>query len=236
MGPEATATFYSELIRLFQIRYGAKYDSDYPEIIIFNLPLPDVVMSVKSRNKIALALKYGLKKLEKAGADFIVAPCNTICAYYTETRNCVRIPVYSIIKETVRIALKSGAKAVGILGTQLTIKSRLYDDALKQYGVKVIKPTEDEALQTMRIILNILKGKKRTEDVRTLLAIIRRMQNYGADGIILGCTELPLLLKKSDSKIILFDTLKILADFTIKKATMNGQQKLFKPTDGGRRL
>jgi aspartate racemase len=71
MGPEATAELYSRIIRYCQDRYGAKYDSDYPEIFIYNLPIPDVVEGFKNKEEILTYLLKGIKKLEAAGCDFI---------------------------------------------------------------------------------------------------------------------------------------------------------------------
>ena len=144
MGPEATAFFYSEIIRLFQKQCGAKYDSDYPEILIYNLPLPDVVRKPVKQSRVTDILQYGLRKLEAAGADFIVAPCNTINAFYEEMCRCVSIPVYNIIDETAAKVSASGIKKVGILGTLLTLKTNLYGKALGRYSIEMMKPTERE--------------------------------------------------------------------------------------------
>ncbi len=218
MGPEATAELYLRIIRLLQNKYGAKYDSDYPEIIIYNLPLPDVVENAVNQKKTVLALRYGLKKLESAGADFIVAPCNTICAFYPEIKDSVKIPVYSLVSETVNNVCNSGIREVGILGTQLTVQKAVYENDFKQRGVKSIRPTNQEMKETTQIILSILEGKKKISDKMKLLSIIKRMQDSGAKGIVLGCTELPLLLSQNDTKLPLFDTLKILAEFIVLEA------------------
>ncbi len=218
MGPEATARFYSEIIRGFQKQYGAKFDSDYPEIIIYNLPLPDIVEKPAKRNSIIALIKYGLRKLEAAGADFIVAPCNTLNAFYDEMRKCIGIPVCSIVEETARKVSASGMKRVGILGTRLTLKTGLYDNALGRYGIETVKPAEKEVTAITTAILNILEGSKKQRDKAKLLAIINRMERTGAQGVVLGCTELPLLLNQKDTPTKLFDTLAILADFTVLKA------------------
>ena len=78
MGPEATALFYKKIIRIFQNYYSAKYDSDYPKIIIYNVPIPDVVENCTQEEIIKSMLISASKKLESIGADYIVIPCNTV--------------------------------------------------------------------------------------------------------------------------------------------------------------
>lgn len=226
MGPEATAVFYARLIQQFQVRYNAMYDADYPEILICNLPLPDVVQSIGNSRQVVSALRYGLKKLESAGADFIVAPCNTICTFYPEIRESIKPPFYSIIEETARQVSISGLRRIGILGTELTLNSGLYEKALGQYEIAVVKPTEGEMKKVSQIILNILKGRKTAEDVSCLTAIIKRMKSSGADGVILGCTELPLLQMPKVSGLRVVDTLQILADFTALRASSGNNNKI----------
>ncbi|HZX10852.1 MAG TPA: aspartate/glutamate racemase family protein, partial [Acidobacteriota bacterium] len=87
MGPEATADFYLRIIRIFQKKYGAIYDSDFPEILIINLPIPDVVENPKEEDKVREMLINAVKKLEKSGADFIAIPCNTVTYYISEMKN-----------------------------------------------------------------------------------------------------------------------------------------------------
>lgn len=215
MGPEATAQFYKELIRECQTRYGAKYDSDFPEIIIYSLPLPDVVEGVSNRPKVLLSLKFGLRKLEKAGADFIVSPCNTIDIFYNETKEAVRIPFYSIVQETAKKVDSKKFKIVGIVGTEALLKSGLYDNILGECGIKLVKPDRNDRKILTRVILRILKGKKLVTDKAELVRMIKRLQVRGAEGIILGCTELPLIIQQEDANVMLFDTIKILAESAV---------------------
>ena len=102
MGPEATAELYLKIIKIFQDKFGAKYDSDYPEIMIYNLPLPDVVEKIDQSSKIKEMLVKGVQKLESWGVDFIAIPCNTVNFFLPEMRTAVSIPILSILEETAK--------------------------------------------------------------------------------------------------------------------------------------
>ena len=220
MGPEATADLYMRIIRILQSK-GAKYDSDFPQIFIYSLPLPDIVKDIKYERIIVPMLINGIKKLEKAGASFIAIPCNSVFSYFKQMQNAVSIPIINIMEETSKEVNKKGFKKVGVLGTKLTIKQKLFDNSLKDYNVKVIKPTINQQKIITRIIMNILSRRKLKQDKLALISIIKYLQNKGAEAIIIGCTELPLILSQKDVKIKIFDTMAVLATAVIKYSTNN---------------
>ena len=214
MGPEATADLYLRIIQLFQQKYGAIYDSDFPEIIIVNLPIPDVVENANEQNTVKEMLIQGVKKLEKAGADFVAIPCNTVTYYIKEMQSAVSIPIINILQETANEVNNSGIKQVGLLGTETTIKSTIYDNVLDE--IQILTLEKPEQIETTKIIMNILAGRKNSEDREKLLEFVQRLRNIGAEKVILGCTELPLLIRANDD---VFDTLDILAKSVIERAT-----------------
>jgi aspartate racemase len=215
MGPEATAQFYLEMVRIFQRRFGAKYDDNYPETIIYNLPLPDVVEGKGDESKIILMLSATAKKLESVGADFLTIPCNTACRYLQYIEKQVSIPILNIIVETVKKVQSESYSKIGLLATKSTAESGMYSECFEKYGIKVILPTGEMQEEITGIIMEILGGKKGMKDRNRLNEIVKYLAKKGAEAIVLGCTDLPLLLKKCDREIILFDTLKILAEATV---------------------
>ena len=215
MGPEATADLYLHIIQLFQQKYGAIYDSDFPEIIIVNLPIPDVVENANEQNAVKEMLIEGVKKLEKTGADFVAIPCNTVTYYIKEMQNAVSIPIINILQETANEVIRSRVKKVGLLGTETTIKSKIYDNVLRELQILTLEKLEQ--IETTKIIMNILAGRKTSEDRKKLLEFVQKLKNKGAEKIILGCTELPLLIKENND---VFDTLEILAKSTVKMASL----------------
>lgn len=213
MGPEASAHIYLRIIQFFQKDYGALYDSDFPEIILVNLPIPDVVEDPNEENKVREMLVDAVKKLERFGADFIAIPCNTVTYYFSEMKNAVSIPIINIIKETRNVVLKKGIKKVGLLGTEMTIKSNIYANALKNIQILTLKEAEQK--ETTKIIMNILAGKKSDKDREKLTQFVQKLKKLGAEKVILGCTELPLAIKNNKDVL---DTLEILAKATVERA------------------
>ena len=211
MGPEATAQLYLEIITIFQQRYNAKYDSDFPEMIILNLPLPDVVEEKGNPDTIIELLQQSVKKLEQAGVDFIAVPCNTAMAFLSEMRKVVSVPFVSIVEETAKVVKRTNFTKVGIVATQMTLRSGIYSQAL---GQLLIEPSVDQKRQITKIIMNILAGEKNDEDKKDLQEIILDLRIRGADAVILGCTELPLLFTSEDT----IDTIKVLAEAVVREA------------------
>ena len=213
MGPQATAHLYLRIIEIFQKEFGAVYDSDFPKIIILSLPIPDVVENPNENIKVKEMLVDGVKKLENAGANFIAIPCNTVTCYISEMQKAVQIPIINIIRETADEVFKSGAKIVGLLATEMTIKSSIYSCALQ--GIKILTLNKKEQKETTGIILNILAVRQSNDDKQKLQGFIRKLKSQGAQRIILGCTELPLVIQENSD---VFDTLEILAKSTAKRA------------------
>jgi len=216
MGPESTAIFYHELILQCQKQYKAQYDKDYPEMFIYNLPIPDIVEGLKNPKKILPILIKGAKKLETIGVDFLVMPCNTAHYFFDDVKKEVSIPFLSIIEETAKKVKSKKYKKVGLLATETTIKYKIYNQIFNEYGIDIVVPKEQDKLT--KIILNILAGKKLEKDKNELKKIIKELKNNGIKAIILGCTDLPILLKPEEIDLEAFDTIEVLAESTIKYA------------------
>ena len=199
MGPEATAELYLRIIRIFQVRYGAKYDSDFPEIIIINVPIPDVVEDVTQEQKVKEMLLESVRKLQTAGVDIIAVPCNTAMFFFEN----IDVPIVDIVQETLKVA--QVFECVGVIGTKTTLQKKLYGDA--------ITPNEEEQKLVTQIILRILAGEKLEEDLDFLTELVEDLKLRGAERVILGCTELPLLIESKDC----LDTLQILAEAVVRE-------------------
>lgn len=215
MGPESTILFYSEIVKIFQRKFNAKYDSDYPEMFICNLPIPDVVNGIQDEKIIKDMLSNTAKKLETLGMDFISIPCNTIHLFYETIKKSVSIPVLNIVEETAKKIKSSGYKKAGLLATETTYRNGLYDDWLKKYDIKLVVPSERDITEITRIIMNIMNGKRFPNDRKTIKRIKEKLIRDGAECIVLGCTELPVLIQNKDIDVKLFDTVKILAGSTV---------------------
>jgi aspartate racemase len=217
MGPESTADFYMEMIRFCQRNYNAKYDDDFPRIIIYSLPIPDVVESLKNPDEIMLRVKTAIRVLEQAGADFIAIPCNTMHCFIEDFRSFSKIPIISIAEETTKKLVTKNINKAGILGTELTLKKQIYKRITDANRINLIEPTKEQQRDITRIIMNILSGNIAEADRQSLVEIIYDMKNKGAQTIILACTDLPLIISQCNN-IELINTTNILAESVIQMA------------------
>lgn len=217
MGPESTAIYYQALIRQCQKQYGAQLDEDYPEIFIYNLPIPDIVKGLKDHDETLARLVKGAKKVESIGVDFIVMPCNTAHYFYPGMSKSINIPFICIFLATAKKIRAKGYKKVGLLATETTIKYKSYEFDFEKNGIELVFSQQQD--EVTRIILNILAGKKLEKDKGRLKEIIKELEKQGAEAVVLACTDLPILLKQEDFDIEVFDTVEILAEATINYAT-----------------
>lgn len=224
MGPEATAQLYLEIVSIFQKEYRAKYDSDFPPFFIFSLPLPDVVEGSFSEKEIIRQLCDGVKKLESMGAEVIAIACNTVQIYLPQMRSTVKVPIISLPEEVCKKVVDNGLNKVLLLGTSVTINSELYNQEAYKRGLSLIKINLEQQRELTSIIMEILSGKKSKESKEK---IIKMINLYGTQAVILACTELPLLISPEDVSIKVIDTIKVLARASVDYC-LGEQEKLYK--------
>ncbi|MEK7723766.1 MAG: aspartate/glutamate racemase family protein [Acidobacteriota bacterium] len=160
------------------------------------------------------------QKLERGGADFIAICTNTMHLLADAIANSVQIPLLHIADATGEAINKAGSKKVGLLGTKFTmeqdfLKGRLFN----KFGIETIIPNENDRETIHSIIYNeLVKGEIKDESRTKYLEIIKNLIANGAEGIILGCTEIPLLISANDTDAILFDTTTIHAEKAVEFA------------------
>lgn len=153
------------------------------------------------------ALGEVASSLEKAGAEFIVICTNTMhkVVDYIEAR--INIPVLHIADATANQIESSNIKTVGLLGTKYTMEQDFYKSRIQSYGINVLVPDEEERNNVNKVIYEELcLGQIKQSSKDYYKNIIQHLVNVGAEGIILGCTEIGLLVKPEDSEVPLFDT------------------------------
>ena len=147
------------------------------------------------------------KKLEDAGADCILIGANTMHKIAAEVQSKVSIPVIHIAAATAKKVEEQGLSKVALLGTKYTMELGFYQRALEQHGISTIIPNETDRQYIHDAIYNEMgKNIFLPATKQQFLAIIDKLIKEGAEGVILGCTEIPLLLKQSDCSIPVFDT------------------------------
>ena len=184
-----------------------------PGILISNVSFPKLLEEdVSSGNKCSeLMLPFLVKsvsQLEKAGADFIVLPCNTLHSLLPKLRENTSGKFIDLIEEVSKKVQKDGLKKVGILSTTRTRKDKLYDDVLK--GTNLIYPSEEEQKELSGIIIRIIRKSATIKDKEFLDELAGRLIERGAEKVILACTDLANLAKANkniiDSTQILIDS------------------------------
>lgn len=218
-GPETTAQFYLETI------FGCfkKYKISRPPIIIWSAPLKykieeNLLKHARGEKDFLPYLIKAAKILEKGGANFLVMPCNSLHIFIEEIRKSVSIPMLSIIEETIKILKKKKLKKIGLLATGTTLNKNLYQPLLKKENISCIIPNQKNQKALGIIISNIVRNRHTKKDEQKLLKIINELKKNGAEIIVLACTDLQIIAKKS-TQIELLDTMKILSEATIKTCT-----------------
>lgn len=148
------------------------------------------------------------KRIEKAGAEIILICTNTMHKMFTQVEESVRIPVLHILDATADAIKSKGVNKVGLLGTKFTMEQEFYKERLMRvHEIAVIIPNPQDMEKVNKIIYEELcRGKIKESSKELLKQIIEKLVDEGAEGIVLGCTELPLLIKKEDSSVPIFDT------------------------------
>jgi aspartate racemase len=203
---ESTKEYYSRIIRGY---YERRHDDHYPETVIFSLDFQRFTdfENAGDRPGYIAEIMSGIRALESAGVDFVIMAANSPHAVFDDVAAQARVPMLSIVRVTAEEARARGLRKLLLLGIKFTMQSSFYQDTCRELGIEVITPSEAEQDEINRIIFDELtRGIFKDASRARLLAIIGQ---YPADGVILGCTELPLILKQQDTSMVLLDTLEL---------------------------
>lgn len=218
-GPSSTARFFNDVIMISQNKYGAEQDTEFPEIILYNMPMHGFnETGFEDSELVKKQLIEGVQKLELWGVDFIVIPCNTIHHFIIEMRDSVKIPIISIIESTTNEIVKTSAKKIGILSSRSTRDLNLYKNAFENEKLETLIANDDEQADLDNIVLKVMSGNQSENEKNIILNINARMTNDGAECIVLGCTEIPMAIKQDDTDIKLHNTIRILAEYAVDEA------------------
>ena len=218
MGPAATLDLFNKILKATP----AKRDQDHVHIIIDNFPqIPDrtAFLLGKGENPLPYILK-SVRTLERANVDVLCMPCNTAHYFVEDIRKATPLPFISIIESTlneIRSRFKN-SKNIGLLATDGTIIGRVYHNIFEVEGDKIITPLEEKQHEVMKIVYSIKAGKME-ENVQTFEEIIEHMKFLGSEVVILGCTELPILLKYFEPSLPVIDATSCLAKEIVNFAT-----------------
>jgi len=215
MGPEATSYTYMRMVRYCQERYGAMLDSDFPPILVYSLPVPDVVDGIADDAPVRKALVRGIDTLKGAGASFAFIACNSMQGFVPDLRE--RMQMISLVEETIREARASEVKRWGMLATGTTIAGGLYQRALRESALESLVPSDAAQYQVTAAIRDILAGGRIAEARKRPDGAVSSLRAEGAEGLVLACTDLPIAFSEGRMGIPILDTADISARAAIER-------------------
>jgi aspartate racemase len=227
MGPEATAYFFGLIIK----NTRAAKDQDHVPVIMYSLPtIPDRTAAILRGGPSPLpVLVRGLEALRRAGADFAVIPCVSAHYFYAALAPRSPLPVVNLLEETVREVggRHPGIKRIGLIATTGTVRSRLFHDAFEAAGIEVLVPDGRAQERVMKAIYGkagVKAGVTAGAPRKAILRVAEDLIRGGAQGIVAGCTEVPLVLGEEDLPVPLIEPMRIGALACIRRAGGEARQ------------
>jgi len=221
MGPYASLYFYGLLLKKSNDLYGAKNNDNYPEIVIDSVPVPDFISDTERMDIAKKILISRIEKLNYFGCGILAMVCNTGHLLYPELSEHSQKEFISMIDLVAKEVNVRKIRMVGILATRTTIKSGLYKNALSKFGITAFHPTMEMQKEHELIIRDVLAGKRSKSHTMRLSKLTRKfIKENNLDGIILGCTELPLVFPKDKFRNVV-DCLDVLSDNLLKNYYTN---------------
>ena len=219
MSWESTVTYYQQINEAIKAQLGGLHSA---KLVLYSVDFHEIerLQHAGDWDAAGKLLADAARALESAGADFLVLCTNTMHKVAPAIEAAVRIPLLHIADPTGEAIRRAGLTCVGLLGTRFTMEQAFYRDRLRErHGLTVLIPGDDDRDVVHRVIyeelcLGQIKPESRDEYRRIIAALI----SQGAEGIILGCTEISLLVGPADADVPLFDTTALHAQHAAKRA------------------
>lgn len=215
MGPRSTAPFIDLVIDECQNQYGAKHDEEFPPIMIYSLPTPFYVERPIDHELMKKTIIEGLRKLESAGVSFIAMPCNSAHIYFKELKESINIPLINIVEETLKKLPKTSQK-VTLFSTSSTFEDNIYQSGMEYSRHEFIFKDEWQR-KINNLIQNIKTNKEDIKNIDMWNELIEDVKKEFVDDIIIACTDLNVVLRKSHSPINIVDSSKCLAEAVVSR-------------------
>lgn len=219
MGPEATVDFMTRVIALTP----AEKDQDHVRMLVENNPqVPDRQEAMRGDDSaVRQSLSDMAVHLAGGGADFLVMPCNTAHAFVQDAIDAVSIPFISIVDVTIQAVVEAlpSARSVGLLATDACIQSGVYQQAVDATALTLVLPDAEHQRLCMDAIFSVKRGDAGEEVRRCIRAVAESVIADGAEAVIAGCTEIPLILTDDDISVPLISSTEMLARRTVELAT-----------------
>lgn len=216
MGPRSTSPFIELVLDECQKQYNAKYDIDYPHMMIYSLPTPFYIDRDVDDQELSKAIKKGLEYLASTGVDIIAIPCNSAHKYFEKITKNISVPVLNIIDETMKDI--SDNLVITVLATDLTMKSNLYQSGIENNNCKY-RFNDKWQVQVNALISEIKSTGKTEKSVLLWNQLKEEIIEEGIDTVILACTDLTVVIKNDDERLSIVDSSQGLAKSLINAYT-----------------
>ncbi|WP_045487400.1 aspartate/glutamate racemase family protein [Vibrio harveyi] len=219
MSWESTANYYQIINREVKARLGGLHSG---KVCLYSVDFAEIeTLQHQGRwDDTAIILAQAAKSVEAGGADFILICTNTMHKVADQIQQAVNVPLVHIADATAEQLVMDGIKKVGLLGTRFTMEQDFYKQRLiDKFGVDVVVPSSDDQTIVHDVIYNELcKGEVHDDSRRHYLTIIEKLVEQGAEAVILGCTEIAMLVESQHTDVKLYDTTEIHAKAAVEKA------------------
>ncbi|MDA0134399.1 aspartate/glutamate racemase family protein [Vibrio harveyi] len=219
MSWESTANYYQIINREVKARLGGLHSG---KVCLYSVDFAEIeTLQHQDRwNDTAIILAQAAKSVEAGGADFILICTNTMHKVADQIQQAVNVPLVHIADATAEQLVMDGIKKVGLLGTRFTMEQDFYKQRLiDKFGVDVVVPSSDDQAIVHDVIYNELcKGEVHDDSRQHYLTIIEKLVEQGAEAVILGCTEIAMLVESQHTDVKLYDTTEIHAKAAVEKA------------------
>ena len=219
-GPEATLDYYKRIVE----EYKSQTNGLYPDIVIYSMDISKLfkLIELKQWNELVDWLVEGLQVLKRAGSDFGFISANTPHIVFDQVKQQSPLPLVSIVEAASDYSLSLNLKKLGLLGTKFTMSNSFFKKVFQEneIGVEVPRESDQNYIQE-KYVTELENGVFKEETRKELLRIVRGMKDEkGIDGVVLGCTELPLILTKDEYGLPFLNTTKIHVDMIVQCSLM----------------
>lgn len=215
---EGTALCYQSICEQAASRMG---EYDHPQITIHSFPLADYMSFVSTLDweGVAELLLESAEKVARAGADFAICPANTTHEAFKFMGSRSPIPWLNIVEVLAEAAARQKFSKLGILGTKFLIDGKVYREVLSNHGIQAMIPRAEQSERINTLIFDeLVKGALNSSTREYFRDVVRELSSAGCDAVVMGCTEIPLILRQEDVDVPLLDSTRLLAGAALEEA------------------
>lgn len=215
MGPDASARLYQLMITMARDEFGVRKNEEYPELVIYSIPVPDFIADMSRAEEATFMLKARVRELSKLKLSYLALACNTAHTTLADLQQETEVPFVSIAEVIAEEARKRGYSRVGLLASPTTIYAGIYESELRARKIEIVVPDTESVEELGEIIEGVVAGEFKPAK-KKLLVMADSLKKKNVQALVLGCTELPLVFPQNYSLPIL-DSTELLARALLKR-------------------